>query len=757
MAQFKNFYHCSLTDSNQQKAKGGRTASEEARYLEEGNKSKEEAIYLEAGNDNKKNRRDDLAYIESGNIPKWSEQEAIKNNSKANIEFFKAADKLEPPGHVTHRVLKIALPEELTLNQNINLVKEFMKDNRLDDRPYTFAIHIKPGELSPNNINTHVHIMFSDRKIDGIERSKEQFFKQYRPKNPDKGGCKKDNRFSQRHQSARTAELIKIRKSLERKINEHYLNNGYDYFVSSDRKENILKKALERSDQRTADLAAIPAQKHLGAKRASNPNNPLTKEVLRAKAEYQRINDYYNIRTIEQAENLTNSTNEKINIKDLKTLQAEFTKISTEINQLKAEFYQEFKPFPEAETNFSTTKSELEEKLATQAKFILHDEAAIYASAVKDFCKNNNLVNEGIQFYKNQKIIKYNEQRIDGIEKQIINKHLTKYNKNLSEADAILAKNLIDVKQFASAKQRDLLETLYRQRDEALTYNNEFRKKYINPDYENQFRDSLDKVNRRNEGNKNRVAHLEAQILEYAQREQQPKQNPLHEEYQIINQEIKEMSLEINEIYNTLVNAEKIFNESSKYLTDIATNKELDFYLAISNLSDTSLQNVQLNPRQAISKIQGSSIDDVKFKIETERQNIPHKLNKLIHENARTIQYYKPRIIELRTEMKNLESKRNNTLDNLYKQYQGRGANYENTAFAMLKLDKIERKDVKETLKRNTMIEFPDSVKATRFATDCLNKITNGKGIRLQAEIFKDSRLEELQQKAREGIDLDFN
>ena len=51
--------------------------------------------------------------------------------------------------------------------------------------PYTLAVHRGKGE------NPHAHLMISERANDGIERSREQWFKRYNSKEPEKGGARK--------------------------------------------------------------------------------------------------------------------------------------------------------------------------------------------------------------------------------------------------------------------------------------------------------------------------------------------------------------------------------------------------------------------------------------------------------------------------------------------------------------------------------------------------------------------------------------
>ncbi|MDO3622727.1 MobA/MobL family protein, partial [Ralstonia pseudosolanacearum] len=71
------------------------------------------------------------------------------------------------------------------------------------------AIHA-PSSSIEGSTNTHLHLMFSDRMQDGIERSPEQTFSRYNAKQPERGGCKKDS--GGKNRLALRDELIQTRK-----------------------------------------------------------------------------------------------------------------------------------------------------------------------------------------------------------------------------------------------------------------------------------------------------------------------------------------------------------------------------------------------------------------------------------------------------------------------------------------------------------------------------------------------------------------
>ena len=108
----------------------------------------------------------------SHHLPKWA-----KNDPK---NFFKAADRYEGRGNRRYVEIEFALPNELkTVEQFRQIIEPFIQKH-LTNHYYAYAIHDKFGELS-NQRHPHVHIMFSERLIDDVEKIKERsacnFFK----------------------------------------------------------------------------------------------------------------------------------------------------------------------------------------------------------------------------------------------------------------------------------------------------------------------------------------------------------------------------------------------------------------------------------------------------------------------------------------------------------------------------------------------------------------------------------------------------
>jgi hypothetical protein len=144
----------------------------------------EHAQYIERGGRFKTERYGEIGEKESGNLPDWSRGSAAR--------FFAAADEHERANGNAYREFELALPVELSDIERGQLVREFVAEQIGDRHAYAWAIH------EPRGHNPHVHVMFSERIRDGIERGPEQYFKRANGKNPERGGHAKSDRFTSR-------------------------------------------------------------------------------------------------------------------------------------------------------------------------------------------------------------------------------------------------------------------------------------------------------------------------------------------------------------------------------------------------------------------------------------------------------------------------------------------------------------------------------------------------------------------------------
>jgi len=151
-----------------------------------------------------------LEYVEPGKcMPSWV---------KDPIEFWKAADTFERANAKVYMEYEIALPNEFTPEQRKTLIETFLDKHIVPQQyPHSYAIHNVKSRLSGED-QPHCHIMFSLKADDSIERTAEQYFKRYNPKDPSKGGAKKIQ-LQDGHEDYSTF-LIYIRKQWENHLND---------------------------------------------------------------------------------------------------------------------------------------------------------------------------------------------------------------------------------------------------------------------------------------------------------------------------------------------------------------------------------------------------------------------------------------------------------------------------------------------------------------------------------------------------------
>lgn len=131
-----------------------------------------------------KHENEKLEWVKSGNMPTWA-------TDRPDL-FWAAADKYEIARGRTSSAITVALPNTLTTLQRQalaqDLIQQFATQHQL---PFTAAIHTHKSSITGEE-QPHLHLMYSERSLsDGLERLPDQFFSQYRPKNPTKGGAPK--------------------------------------------------------------------------------------------------------------------------------------------------------------------------------------------------------------------------------------------------------------------------------------------------------------------------------------------------------------------------------------------------------------------------------------------------------------------------------------------------------------------------------------------------------------------------------------
>ena len=159
--------------------------------------------------------KNDLVLSGCGNLPAWSDGNPER--------FWEAADAYERVNGAAYRELIIALPNALAGDPLLPLVEDLVHA-LVGPRPYQYAVHSRPSSLQGEQ-NLHVHVMYSDRMPDGIERSPEQTFSRFNPHSPALGGCRKTS--GGRSMMQVRDELIAMRKRAADIQNVHLALHGH--------------------------------------------------------------------------------------------------------------------------------------------------------------------------------------------------------------------------------------------------------------------------------------------------------------------------------------------------------------------------------------------------------------------------------------------------------------------------------------------------------------------------------------------------
>lgn len=164
-------------------------------------------------------RGEKLEATEAGNLPAWAQVNPL--------EFWWAADTFERSNGTTYREMEIALPRELDAGQRTALVREFVRQEIGDRHAYQWAIHTP--RAADGGEQPHVHLMFSERQVDGLERDPEQYFRRYNAKHPERGGARKGygpHAGQTLTRADRAADLKGLRERWEAMANQHLERAG---------------------------------------------------------------------------------------------------------------------------------------------------------------------------------------------------------------------------------------------------------------------------------------------------------------------------------------------------------------------------------------------------------------------------------------------------------------------------------------------------------------------------------------------------
>ena len=218
IGDYMAIYHLSVKTGSRI---GGQSAKAKSEYIEREGKYEKD--------------RDELAYSESGNMPEWAEDDPQK--------YWAAADEHERANGSLFKEVEFAVPVELNERQQQELASSFAADLTGGERlPYTMAIHRGGGD------NPHVHLMISERGLDGHDRDAEQWFKRANKAAPEKGGALKTRSFMNKEwlENTRKAWETAANTALDRAGRAERIDHRS---LAAQREEAIERGQVDRADE----------------------------------------------------------------------------------------------------------------------------------------------------------------------------------------------------------------------------------------------------------------------------------------------------------------------------------------------------------------------------------------------------------------------------------------------------------------------------------------------------------------------------
>ena len=187
-------------------------------------------------------KRAEVLFAQSANLPGWAE------NCRS---FWAAADHFERRNGRLGREVEVALPAELSDEGKVILARRLTQEITGGRHPYTLAVH---KGLASQGDNPHMHLIFSERTLDGIERSAPAFFRRANSKTPERGGAKKERAFISE------AWLINVRKRWAELANGALEREGKEASIDH---RSLRDQGIDRTPQQHLGPKVVAMEKRL--------------------------------------------------------------------------------------------------------------------------------------------------------------------------------------------------------------------------------------------------------------------------------------------------------------------------------------------------------------------------------------------------------------------------------------------------------------------------------------------------------------
>ena len=231
------YCHCNVKTGSRA---SGQSAAAKYDYISRDGK------YAQAG-------RKEVVHLESGCMPAFA-------SSDARL-YWSAADSHERSNGRLFRSLTAALPNTLDASARLELSRRFAAQVTGGELPYTLALHAGRSKKAGVDDNPHLHLVFSERVNDGLERGAEQWFRRASPKkgDPSSGGARKTDRTKPR------SWLEETRSAWAGEMNLAFERAGVDDRATAESHATQLARARAAGDTAAeAHLLLNPPSTHIG-------------------------------------------------------------------------------------------------------------------------------------------------------------------------------------------------------------------------------------------------------------------------------------------------------------------------------------------------------------------------------------------------------------------------------------------------------------------------------------------------------------
>ena len=197
--------------------------------------------------------QDEVVHVESGSMPAFA-------SSDARV-YWAAADGHERSNGRLFRSLTAALPNSLDLAGRLELARSFAAHVTAGQMPYTLALHAGLSKEAGAASNPHLHLVFSERVNDGVERAAEQWFRRAATagRDPASGGARKSERTKPREW------LEETRQAWAAEMNLAFGRAGVADRVTAESHAAQLARAREAGDAAEEQrLLLNPPSEHIG-------------------------------------------------------------------------------------------------------------------------------------------------------------------------------------------------------------------------------------------------------------------------------------------------------------------------------------------------------------------------------------------------------------------------------------------------------------------------------------------------------------